>query len=162
MASQSFKPSSTLIPGNESIRGKALTISANNRVAPDSVPTNKKDQGFEVLIAFLLSHPLKGAYFLKPSHIYPKLLGEWWYTCVIDNGDSELSGTILDGTITITITKEILRRVLQLPFAINPVPVPTFMEARQHLNAIGYDQLTGSITFSHFSPTWHFIALLGV
>lgn len=153
MASRSFKPSSSLTPGNESIRNKALTISVNNRVAPDSVPISKKEQGYELLITFLLSHPLKGAYFLKPSHIYPHMLGEWWYTCVVNHDASELSGTILNGTSVLTISKDLLRNVLQLPFAFNPVPVPTFTEARQSLRTIGYNRMTGSITFSHFSPT---------
>ena len=146
-----------LQPAKPFKQGKQVKLCINNQVATTSIPKSKENIGFEELCQFMNAHPLNGAYFNTLPHLFPILINEWWYTCSSNSTNTAISGTIDLGKREITIDRELICIVLNLPAGDNFVALPTKEEARSSLSIIGFTKPKGAILYSAFSPRWKFL-----
>ena len=102
-------------------------------------PPKLQNNGLELFMDYLYSHPL---WYALSDIADPFLLAhvcEFYYTCTFDPATHSLNGTIAGGTKAIYITPTTVRNALRLPVLQAYLEHPSEAECKSVLPSIGYN-----------------------
>ncbi|KAL4586416.1 hypothetical protein LXL04_011052 [Taraxacum kok-saghyz] len=115
-----------------------IYITTNNVAFTPIIPDSLQDQGLEVYLQFIQSHPLRYAFTEIPLFL-PKHICEFYYSCTYDASSYTVNGTIADGQQQVTISPSTFRNALRLPIFHDYPPHPSDAECRTSLPRIAYN-----------------------
>ncbi|GJU15989.1 ribonuclease H-like domain-containing protein [Tanacetum coccineum] len=129
--------------------------SSHNMVAFLDKPT--KSDGFEQIVDFLNTHPIKYALTVNPT-IYTSCIEQFWTTAKVKTVNGEVQIQALVDKKKVIITETSVRSDLQLEDAEGTECLPNATIFEQ-LTLMGYENLTQKLTFykAFFSPQWKFL-----